>query len=119
MVRSGIDDRVYSNMKAGLDNYYKEEQKEMTQAWDTVQTRLGCCGMYNASDWLDTIPASCYAGGTLYVEGCYHTVCGIIASNITILTGRHHIHFLLVTNCAYSFSKNICVIRLKTLFLPN
>ena len=92
-------------MKVGQENYYKEEQQEMTKAWDTVQIRLSCCGLYNASDWLDNIPASCYEGDTVNVKGCYQPVCDIISSNITILTGKNIIYHLLATKASQSFSK--------------
>ena len=56
ILKVGIATRVFNNMKVGQENYAKEEQEEMTNAWDTVQMKMGCCGLHNATDWLDTIP---------------------------------------------------------------
>ena len=62
-LNTDIGDKVEIKMKVGLDNFGKQEQEEMTMAWDTVQGNLKCCGMNNYTDWLEEeleIPSSCY-----------------------------------------------------------
>ena len=92
-LQAGISDKVYNHMKMGQEMYNKQEQEEMSKAWDTVQVKMKCCGMDNFTDWSELqpdIPASCYdpeTGNTMFMTGCYDPVLKRIANNITILTG--------------------------------
>ena len=61
--RESIYDTLEGNLKIGMENFDKEEQEEMTTAWNTVQFKMKCCGMENYTDWMEAqqdIPSSCY-----------------------------------------------------------
>ncbi|XP_023197729.1 leukocyte surface antigen CD53-like [Xiphophorus maculatus] len=70
-----IGDIVTKDLNKGLESA-RNNQTKITD-WDIVQNTFKCCGVYNASDWGNTIPESCCVETSCssrkdpeYKEGC-------------------------------------------------
>ncbi|XP_040898779.1 leukocyte surface antigen CD53-like isoform X2 [Toxotes jaculatrix] len=61
MYETEIARMVEEDLIKGLEKA-KGKATNATTEWDLVQTQLDCCGVYNASDWGDTVPQSCCQG---------------------------------------------------------
>ncbi|XP_067087005.1 leukocyte surface antigen CD53-like [Osmerus mordax] len=75
-----IDKFLQDDLQRSLQKSMKSDKSgnstNSEDDWDFIQITLNCCGIYNASDWVDKIPASCCSTPvtpciTLREEGCY------------------------------------------------
>jgi len=66
MLKDDLKQALSHNMKLAMDNYSKEGYGGVNKTWDFVQGELECCGVANATDWIDKfnlIPDSCCGEG--------------------------------------------------------
>lgn len=78
---SQLDVRFLDGLQAAIKDTSKNEK-----LWDKIQQQLQCCGVENASDWLDNhhaIPASCYEGGVTPSPTTVAPVTGKTTANTT------------------------------------
>nr|XP_033816677.1 tetraspanin-4-like isoform X1 [Geotrypetes seraphini] len=97
--REEIDSYAQEDLKKGLKLFGKEENTELTNAWNIVQTMFRCCGVKNYTDWFQLkneteVPDSCcleYSPtcqtdpSTWWKEPCYKKVKYWLGENISAL----------------------------------
>jgi len=61
-----LEPEIQTKMKEGMINYSKSKYEGVTDAWDSMQSDLMCCGVTSMDDWKNTnlttfgrIPVSC------------------------------------------------------------
>ncbi|XP_041093639.1 tetraspanin-4 [Polyodon spathula] len=62
--REQFDRSAQEDLKKGMIFYNKKGNEGLSVAWDTVQEKFKCCGVYNSSDWKEmlgtsVLPRSC------------------------------------------------------------
>uniref|UniRef100_G1K3H4 Tetraspanin n=1 Tax=Xenopus tropicalis TaxID=8364 RepID=G1K3H4_XENTR len=82
------------DLKKGLQLYNTTGNLGLTNAWDIVQTEFRCCGVKNATDWLESkgsVPHTCCVEHSpacksnpklWWEEACYNKVRNWVESNI-------------------------------------
>ncbi|VEN60525.1 unnamed protein product [Callosobruchus maculatus] len=104
LLKSRTEEFLIDNLHKTMDQY-NSSNTEITVVWDQVQRQLHCCGVVNATDWINStstqhkLPMSCCpipAGTTdyfnctpkaAYPEGCLEVFGDYIKSNITYVEG--------------------------------
>jgi len=71
-LKGDLKNVIEDKMTEGMMNYNKEGHEGVQNAWDVLQTDLGCCGSNNYTDWAATlgngnVPDSCCKDDT---KGC-------------------------------------------------
>ncbi|KAI1897152.1 hypothetical protein AGOR_G00080250 [Albula goreensis] len=79
--------------------------------WDRVQTTFQCCGVYNASDWSQTVPGSCcrYTDCNpreYWTEGCYEKFKAWFENNF-LSTGAGMIGLCIIEVLGMCFSMTL------------
>ncbi|OCT73085.1 hypothetical protein XELAEV_18036065mg [Xenopus laevis] len=109
------------DLKKGLQLYNTTGNLGLTNAWDIVQTEFRCCGVKNASDWLETkdsVPHTCCAEHSpacksnpslWWQDACYNKVRKWVETNIQSV-GIFGICILVVQVFGLIFSMLITVI---------
>ncbi|XP_069489664.1 leukocyte surface antigen CD53 [Ambystoma mexicanum] len=72
-----------------LQEGLRQQKNETLKLWDKIQQNLKCCGVYNASDWKPSVPASCCEQNTpdcsatanYFKDGCLDQVKKWFESN--------------------------------------
>ncbi|XP_022083632.1 tetraspanin-9-like [Acanthaster planci] len=65
--RNQIQERVTADLKDGLEKYNTSGEEGLTDGWNRLQQKLGCCGVNSSSDWGNSVPDSCCV---TFSDGC-------------------------------------------------
>lgn len=102
------NEEIRNLLKNELPKYGRDTA--FTEAWDSMQSELHCCGVDNSLDWLAKgviIPSSCEL--QYYAQGCWSRIYdGIFGLNGTASYIGISIIALLFINMLFSFA--LCMI---------
>ena len=98
-LRTKADTQLHNNLMDSL-SVYKTGNGDVVHEWDDLQQSRACCGVNNATDWLQnngTIPNSCYLnnnstqtfnnGTTYFDSGCYESARNLFIRYSRVLGG--------------------------------
>lgn len=122
--REKVEYTMRQEMRATIRLY--GSKKLITEAWDTVQTRLHCCGVDYYRDWKGRVPNSCckeiYGGqrkpcvgwqtlDNTYNDGCYNVTAVTLQQNANIISGAGiGLSFIMIFSLVFSCIL-FCVIK--------
>ncbi|ETN66467.1 tetraspanin-18 [Anopheles darlingi] len=97
--REKVSQTMGDEMRSSMSLY--GGRRSITQAWDTTQERLKCCGVESFNDWRGDIPRSCCqqtldgykpcnespSKENIHTNGCLHIASNYIRDNAAIIGG--------------------------------
>lgn len=86
--RNNLDDSIGQALTSAIDSYYSNP--DVKKVVDDIQTSFQCCGVLDASDWLERsrIPMSCPADAwTEDNTGCYEKLKSEFNNHIAFVIG--------------------------------
>lgn len=103
--RDNIESGFLTGLTKSVHNFGKRDVRD--QNINSLQSTVGCCGIYNYTDWFDTpwanhsnvVPASCCTNATfchnqpvsdyslIYHDGCYQKVVVFMRKNLSAIGG--------------------------------
>lgn len=98
MFRQKVEQTMKQEMYSSLKHYGMLE--EVTQVWDTTQSRLRCCGVESFRDWHGRLPIACCQEvdgnyrkpcqeqpslSNVYLSGCYEVGSNFIRDQATVI----------------------------------
>jgi len=135
-MRSDISEKLEENMFDTLPEYSKNSDAEMS--WDFMQSRLGCCGVYEPEDWRDkidgvngtsvtgsdgqnyTVPESCCQyydcyQNEIYTRGCLNRLSTIVSDCALMLgVGATCVAFVQLLGVVFAVLLAKTIRRVKT-----
>lgn len=99
--REKVSQTMQQEMHSSMRLYGAPGGRSITQAWDTTQERLKCCGVKTYNDWRGSIPQSCCqrtltdfkpcqdnpTPENIHAQGCLDITSNLIRDNAAIIGG--------------------------------